>query len=488
MKKFTIKNLFAGLCFALLAPVAANADVEINETNFPDEYFREYLLTRDYGEDGVITDEEIAQITDLRLNTLAATRYAHNITNLEGIKFFTALTTLDCGRCPLTSLDVSGMTALTTLECRGGNSSSASFDHCELTELDVTGCTSLTTLNCSNSRDMGNRLTTLDVSTCTSLTELNCSWIFLETLELPHGASLTKLDCSYNNLTTLDVSGCTALTELDCNKNQLTELNVSGCIRLTKLTYYTDQSSALKVIGGTTLQSLTLNPGQITSLDVSDCPALTSLSCGDNQLTALDVTQNTALTSLSCGSNQLTALDVSKNTALTDLRCFNNQLTTLDVSGCTALTWLSCHDNQLTTLDVYDCSVLEDLDCSNNQIKGANMDNFIGSLPNKNGIIYIYDSTLETEGNVCTKSQVAAIKAKGWEAYYATNYNDKSYYANWAEYEGSDDLDGIIATEVGNGSEIGANAVAYDLNGNRVEGWQNRKGVYIVNGKKVMVK
>ena len=37
----------------------------------------------------------------------------------------------------------------------------------------------------------------------------------------------------------------------------------------------------------------------------------------------------------------------------------------------------------------------------------------------------------------------------------------------------------VQCTEVDNSSEIGANTVAYDLNGNRVEGWQNRKGVYI---------
>ena len=85
------------------------------------------------------------------------------------------------------------------------------------------------------------------------------------------------------------------------------------------------------------------------------------------------------------------------------------------------------------------------------------------------------------EGNVCTKSQVAAIKAKGWTPYYWIGYV-------WLEYEGCDDADGIIATEVDNGDEIGANAPAYDLNGRRVEGWQSKKGVYIVGGKKVVVK
>ena len=37
-------------------------------------------------------------------------------------------------------------------------------------------------------------------------------------------------------------------------------------------------------------------------------------------------------------------------------------------------------------------------------------------------------------------------------------------------------------------NNIGANAKVYDLNGNRVEDWQSKKGGYIIGGKKVVVK
>lgn len=46
------------------------------------------------------------------------------------------------------------------------------------------------------------------------------------------------------------------------------------------------------------------------------------------------------------------------------------------------------------------------------------MDKFIESLPETNREICIYDSASETEGNVCTKEQVAAIKKKGWRLLY----------------------------------------------------------------------
>ena len=44
---------------AILAMAAAStwADVEINETTFPDENFRNWVLAQSYGQDGTLTDE-----------------------------------------------------------------------------------------------------------------------------------------------------------------------------------------------------------------------------------------------------------------------------------------------------------------------------------------------------------------------------------------------------------------------------------------------
>ncbi|MCH5179265.1 MAG: leucine-rich repeat domain-containing protein, partial [Prevotellaceae bacterium] len=163
--------------------------------------------------------------------------------------------------------------------------------------------------------------------------------------------------------------------------------------------------------------------------------ALAYLSCPDNQLTRLDVTKNTALTTLSCGYNALTSLDVSNNTALTTLRCYHNQLTSLDVSKNTALTSLECCNNQLTGLDVSKNTTLKFLNCYDNKIKGTNMDDLISSLPNIGGKILIYYNNSRTEGNVCTRTQVAAIKGKGWTPYY-WDIDER------LEYEGSDGTTG----------------------------------------------
>ena len=230
----------------LLSAGTAWADVEINETNFPDAIFRNYLLSQDYGSDGKLTDEEIAGVTSINVS---GTYFSPGtISSLKGIEFFTALEDLRCNDNQLNSLDVSGCTALTTLFCYNN----------QLTSLDVSKNTALTWLQCDN-----NQLTSLDVSKNTAL---------------------TRLECYDNPLTSLDVSKNTALETLSCGSNQLTSLDVSACTALTELWCYSNQ---------------------LTSLDISGCTALTELSCYDNQLTSLDVSKNTVLTRLYCYQNRI---------------------------------------------------------------------------------------------------------------------------------------------------------------------------------------
>ena len=329
----------------------------INEENFPDENFRNYLLEQDYGADGGLTRAEIRGITYINVSS-------RNIGSLKGIEYFTALEVLYCNHNQLTALDVSSNMALTYLDCAQN----------QLTTLDISKNTVLETFYCYS-----NQLTELNVSSNTEL---------------------TGLYCNDNQLTALDVSKNTALIHLVCYNNQLTELNVSS---------------------NTALTDLHCNDNQLAALDVSNNLALIELSCSSNQLTALDVSRNTALTQLWCDYNQLTELNVSNNTALADLHCNDNQLTVLDVSNNPALNGLDCSHNQLTNLDVSNNTALIVLDCYRNHIKDEAMDTLINSLPenttDEEHILRVYGEAWSDE-NVCDKDQVAAVKAKGWTPYY----------------------------------------------------------------------
>ena len=340
-----------------------------------------------------------AQQVTVRGNVTSLFCNYNELTSLN-ISGCTALRELDCSTNQLTSLNLSGCTALTELNCRDN----------QLTNLNVSGCTALTELNCRY-----NKLKTLNISGCTALTTVDCSINQMTSLDVTGCTALTTLDCGENKLTNLSTSGCTALTTLDCSKNELTNLCISGCTELTTIFCDSNQLKALDVSGCTALRELNYRHNQLQNLNISGCTALTTLDCSVNQMTSLDVSgctalitlncygnqlrvldtskntaletlyllknqlisldlsKNTALTSLDCRSNQLTALDISKNTALTSLYCGSNQLTALDISKNTALTSLYCSENQLTALDISKNTALTSLDCSENQLTSLDL-------------------------------------------------------------------------------------------------------------------
>ena len=356
--------LLALLAAAVLAPVAAMASepqsVEINETNFPDETFRDYV--KDFDKDGndVLSPQEIAEVTEINV-------YNKSISDLTGIKYFTELETLMCYSNRLTSLDVSGCTELKGLICYNN----------QLAELDVSENAALVELNCLN-----NDLTSLDVSGCTELKGLICYNNQLAELDVSENAALVELNCLNNDLTSLDVSDCTALTYLDCSDNRLTSLDVSKNTELGWLNCSENQLRSLDVSKNTALGSLYCSGNRLTSLDLSQNTNLKSLYCSENQLTSLDVSKNMNLYTLACSDNQLTSLDLSQNTNLNQLYCSGNRLTSLDVSKNTALGSLYCSGNRLTSLDVSKNMNLYTLACSANQLTSLDVskNTALGSL------------------------------------------------------------------------------------------------------------
>ncbi|MDE6762859.1 MAG: hypothetical protein K2J73_04185 [Oscillospiraceae bacterium] len=317
---FTALSLTLMLFTGMPINVSAEEDIAIDETNFPDENFRNYISeTFDTDNNGSLSDEEIANV-----NTIYV--YKKNIADLTGIAFFTDLEALMCSNNNLTSLNVSKNTALMVLECNNN----------QLTELDLSQNTVLTNLEC-----YGNQLTKLDLSKNTAL---------------------IKLSCNHNNLTSLDVSQSTKLESLFCYENELTSLNVSNT-ELKFLSCYENELTSLNV-SNTELEVLYCSNNKLTSLDVSQITTLTDLECNFNQLTSLNVS-STALESLDCSNNKLTSLNVS-STALEFLYCSNNELTSLDVSQIPTLAYLVCDSNQLTSLDLSKNNALEYISCKNN--------------------------------------------------------------------------------------------------------------------------
>lgn len=451
------KGLFIS-CMALLTAMAAWADVSVNATNFPDEGFRNWIKSQPYGADSLLTDAEIAGVTELQL-------YSNYFHSLKGIEFFTALTNLQCQNSYyLSELDVSKNTALTNLSCYS----------CGLTSLNVSGCSALTILSCGY-----NKLTSLDVTGCSSLTSLSFTRNQIKgaamdslILGLPTVNEKTMYVIDYqdegNVMTKSQVAAAKAkgwtpmwmdpdygwreyegsedpepVAGLEINASNFPDENFRSW--LLGQEYGADGVLTDEEIAG--VQSIAVYSKGIQSLKgIEFFTALTSLDCSFNELDSLDVSGCTGLTTLSCQLCGLTTLDVSRNRALGRLICTGNQLTALDVSNHSALTILTCDVNQLTTLNVSGCTNLSTLSLTSNQIKGAGMDAFVESLPMGGpGWMYVIGSSPD-EQNTMTKSQVVAAKIKGWIPARWAGYTETGWDI-WEDYPGIDE-DSIPSTGV----------------------------------------
>ena len=362
--------------------------VPIDEEHFPDAVFREVVNSYDRNRDGSLSVEECGEVRTLNM-------VLKGIQNLEGIKYFYDLTSLDCASNYLKKLDLRGLTSLYSLRCQSNvlenldlsgcanlvylycsDNPMVSLDvrscldltylecqDCQLTSLDVSGLTEIEFLDCQN-----NPLINLDASNCTRLTELNCQNGKLIDVNVDGCIALTSLYCYANQLIELDVSSCASLDWLDCHDNQLTDLNVRGCVNLVVLDCSANQLTILDVRGCTSLGSLSCYENQLTILNANDCTNLQHLDCRENQLVSFDLGNCLSLNSVDCRDNQLVVVDLKNRRELSYLYCYGNQLTMLDVSGCIDLKSLDCYDNQLTDLDVSSCTDIERLTCYENQL------------------------------------------------------------------------------------------------------------------------
>ena len=190
----------------------------------------------------------------------------------------------------------------------------------------LTGYGALHSSEIAELRCQFNQLTSLNISGCTALYNLDCSYNKLTSLNISRCTALYNLECQVNQLTSLDVSNCTALRILYCEDNQLTSLDVSGYTKLEFLYCEDNQITSLDVSNCTALERFDCSNNKLTSLDVSTCTDLWLLVCYYNELTSLDVSNCTALKILECEDNQLTSLDVSRCTELYYLRCRNNKI------------------------------------------------------------------------------------------------------------------------------------------------------------------
>ena len=248
--------------------------IAINEKNFPDENFRDYVAREwDKNQDKYFSPSEIAKAKWISCDN-------KEISNLKGIEFFTNIWLLECYYNNLTTIDLSHNKNLSYINCH----------HNQLNELDVSGLPLLETFYCGH-----NALPSIDVSKNEKLEDFDCQDNHLDTLNVSQNKELVKLSCGTNNLTELDVSENKKLKTLGFYDNKLRNLNLGNQTELEWLSCGKNPLSVLDVSANTKLETLLVPETNLTELNVSANTKLKVLNVSNTNLTSLDATNNTAL-------------------------------------------------------------------------------------------------------------------------------------------------------------------------------------------------
>ena len=181
-------------------------EVAIDENNFPDADFREYVGRFDTDGNGSLSESEISGCTSIDVGERRSVR------SLEGIEYFTALEELRCSSTSVSSLDVSQNPALVTLDCSSTSVSS----------LDVSQNPALRSLRCGFTS-----ISSLDVSQNPALGDLDCNGTSISSLDLSRNPNLWSLNCSSTSISSLDLSRNLDLENLWCSSTNVSSLDVS---------------------------------------------------------------------------------------------------------------------------------------------------------------------------------------------------------------------------------------------------------------------
>ena len=349
------------------------------------------------------------------------------------------------------------------------------------------------------------------------------------------GASLLRLYCSDNALTKLDLSKCTSLISLDCQDNELNGLSI-GSLKVEDVNVAGNQLSSigLKSNGVSNLQSLVCAGNKLSTISyLSSMTNMQTLLCQDNQLSSLSISKCKELRNLVASNNKLVALNTPALTNLRKLYVDNNQLETLDFSNCSYIDLISAKENKLKTITwsakstgVYD--LLTYINFVNNNL-------FFNSFPT----IYNYSTRKYTMAaylmpqrpyhlmDAANINEAYALRdifvTNGWTSgvnasLTITDANGENLVAN-TDYtyktgqltflkahpgviisatsryypditlttEPFNVIDPTGIAEIENDNDNIGNTV-FDLQGRKVSNPQHQKGIYIVNGKKTVIR
>ena len=283
--------------------------VSLNETNFPNATFREFVEGKcDVDGDKFLTPAELGKVEDINFSkpdknnsdqTYADDKY-RQIDNFKGIEYFTNLRGVNIGgNTAVTSIDLSGCTKLTDFV--GAN--------CPKLEKAVLS---------EGVKEVYIYISGLKEFDAAKYPKLEILKIFntqVTSIDVSKNPNLKELDLSDDKLTSgIDVTNCPELTYLNVNRTGISKLDVSKNTKLEKL--YISVNDGIELVGLdklSSLLSLEADHCGLTKIDVSKNTNLEFLKIGSNSIAAIDLTGLDRLTALS-GAHQICYINLISNT------------------------------------------------------------------------------------------------------------------------------------------------------------------------------
>jgi Leucine-rich repeat (LRR) protein len=273
--------------------------IEINETNFPDENFRECVASYDTDEDGWLTYDELERITTLNIRN-------KGIEDFTGIQHFFALENLYADNNVLTTAYVEGLANLKRVDIQNNNLGEAGI---------------ITLLNTVPDGDGTNTILIYHEG---SANEHNVE---------PNEHLIAVAHMRGWKLMYIKANGGYAEYKAGVEINQ--ENFPDEQFRyLVKHYYDWDDDDFLLFSEARTITEMPFSGMTIEDFTgIEYFTELVTFNCSNNDLSTLDLTANTKLETLICNNNHLTSLTIGNCNSLRTLYIYNNQLDDMDMKN-----------------------------------------------------------------------------------------------------------------------------------------------------------
>ncbi len=401
------------------------------QITIPDANFKAALIDLgiDTSGNGEIEENEALAVTNLNL-------FNKNISDLDGIQFFTNLLDLNCETNQITNIDLSALTSLTKINFRINQLTSINLNSVvnleeldlynnQLTNINLSGLNNLKNLNLSsnpiNNLDASN-LTVLEIielANCSQLTTINTNQSnSIKNINLTNSNSLSELICNSENLSSVILNGANALENLNLNaSNQLTNIDLSGLNNLKTLNLSSNPVNNLDTSNLTALEII----------EIANCSQLTTINTNQaNSIKTINLTNSNSLSELICNSENLSSVILNGANALENLNLSaSNQLTNIDLSGLNNLKTLNLSSNPITNLDTSNLTALEIIElinCSQLTTINTNQSNLLKTinLTNSNSLSEL----------ICNSENLSSVILNGANALENLNLSASNQLTN----------------------------------------------------------